>query len=80
MERINPTKPGIKPFMSFFFETTTPAIERRSAMNGIAGTESASASSNPLIPLTEKNMHKTARHGAATAKISPAMASLLVFL
>ena len=83
MERNNPIVPGIKPFMSFFSETTTPAIERISAMIGNVAAAFKSHSNmslkGSLSPLVTK-MHIIIKHGAATAKIIPAMTSLLVFL
>ena len=83
MERINPIVPGSMPFLFFFIETITPAIERRSAMNGnvaaVFKSKSNMSLKNWLGPLGAK-VQIINKHGAATAKIIPAMASLLVFL
>ncbi len=75
-----PVQARFMPFMSFFIATITPANEMGSAKNGSIKVGPDIKFDNSLNPLISNNNHKPTRHGAATAKISPVMASLLVFL
>lgn len=47
-ERINPATPGTMPFLSLFFEITTPAIESGSAKNGSNNNKSIKIINAPL--------------------------------